>query len=423
MARHIASYYAETANDQTPRDSLLETIETDVCVVGGGLAGLSSALELSERGVDVVLLEAHRVGWGASGRNGGFVGAGFSVSPVKLVEKLGLEHAKLLYELSRLGRERVRENIEKYAIDCGPVVSGALSPSWFESREPLQRQIDYMRTNFDEAMDFWPRERVRQLLVTERYHDALFRPDTFQFHPLNYCQGLAHACESQGVKLFENSPVSAHTLRPGEKSIQTDNGAVRCRRVVLSCGGYLGSLLPRLSNAIVPIATYVIATEPLGERIDEAIRTRFAISDNRRVEDYYRRLHDGIILWGGRISVRQSQPPDLSQSMLNDLVKVYPQLEGIRVESAWHGLMSYAAHKMPQIGNLGDDVWYAMGFGGHGMNTTAMAGNLIGTAIAQGDERYQLFKPFGLLPTGGPIGRAAAQLTYWYYQLQDRLKH
>ena len=188
-------------------------------------------------------------------------------------------------------------------------------------------------------------------------------------------------------------------------------------------GGYLDTLVPKLRRAMVPVATYVIATEPLGEkRMHDVIRVPYSISDNKFANDYYRRLPDSRILWGGRISVRQSGPPDLSALMRKDLLKVYPQLKGVRIESAWHGLMSYAVHKMPQVGQLSAGVWYAMGSGGHGMNTTNMAGDLVASAISSGDDRYRLFEPFGLTPSGGPIGAAAAQLTYWYFQLKDVVK-
>ena len=180
----------------------------------------------------------------------------------------------------------------------------------------------------------------------------------------------------------------------------------------------------RLSAAIVPVATYVIATEPVGaERIRTAIGVPYAVSDNRFSSDYYRALADTRILWGGRISARRSKPARLAAFMLADLLKVYPQLEGVKVESAWDGLMSYAVHKMPQIGQLSPGLWYAMGFGGSGMGTTTVAGELVSSAIAEGDDRYRLFEPFGLIPpTGGPVGVAAAQLTYWSYQLQDAIR-
>ena len=198
--------------------------------------------------------------------------------------------------------------------------------------------------------------------------------------------------------------------------------AVRARTVVMACGGYIAGLHPNLSRAIVPVATYVAVTEPLGERLQSAIRVPYAIADTRFALDYYRPLDDTRILWGGRVTVRRDDPPGLAELMRGDLLKVYPQLRGVRMETAWSGLMSFAVHQMPQVGEVTPGVWYGMGFGGHGMNTTTMAGELVASAIAEGDDRYRLFAPFGLIPTGGPLGAAAVQLTYWYYALWDSIK-
>ena len=422
VASYIDSYYARTATETAARQPLADTVDVDVCVVGGGLAGLSATLGLAERGHSVALIEAHRVGWGASGRNGGFVGAGFSPPPRKIAAKVGLDQARALHRLSRDGLEQVRRRIKDHAIDCGPNTEGSLSASWFNDADDLRRWRDDMAETFDERYDFWPRERVREALISERYYDALFKPDAFQFHPLNYCLGLARAAEARGALIFEQSPAVAHDLDGAVKTVTVAGGGqIRAREVLFACGGYIDGLHRRLSAAIVPVATYVIVTEPLGERIETAIRVPYTISDTRFALDYYRRLPDSRILWGGRISIRR-QPPALDRLMLGDLLKVYPQLKGVAVETAWSGLMSYAVHKMPQIGRLSPGVWYAMGFGGHGMNTAPMAGELIVAAIAEGDDRYRLFAPFGLTPTGGPLGAAAAQISYWFYALSDALR-
>lgn len=420
---YVDSYYASTATPGGPRAALDAHVETEVCVVGGGLAGLATALGLGERGVGVVLLEARRVGWGASGRNGGFVGSGYSLPPERLIARLGLDQAREIYRLTQDAVALVRERIEHYAIDCGPIVDGALNVSWFNDRDAVLRNRDFLAEKFNEQLEFWPRERVRDVLRSHRYYDALYSDRKFQFHPLNYSRGMACAAESRGAAIFEGSPVTRLEMNGAENFVHTAAGRVRARHVVMTCGGYLDGLHPRLSAAIVPIATYVIATAPLGEaRLGEAIGVPYAISDNRFASDYYRALADTRILWGGRISARRSQPARLARFMLADLLKVYPQLRGAAVESAWYGLMSYAVHKMPQIGQLSPGLWYAMGFGGTGMGTTTVAGELVSKAIAENDDRYRLFAPFGLTPTGGPLGVAAAQLTYWSYELRDALR-
>ncbi len=419
---YIDSYYTRTAKAGVARPPLDGVIEAEVCVVGGGLAGLSTALGLAERGVSVVLLEANRVGWGASGRNGGFVSGGFSQSLHSLVARLGRDHAQRLLGLSWDAVTLIRRRIEAYAIDCGPIVDGIIRASWFDDSDSLKRERDYRAEITGVEEEFWPREKLGELLISERYYDGLFNPRGFQFHPLNYSLGMAAAAMSKGVRIFEGARVTRHDLMGATKIVRTDQGEVRAGTVVMTCGGYMAGLHRKLSAAIVPVATYVAVTEPLGDRLRTAIRAPYAVHDTRFALDYYRPLSDSRILWGGRISVRRSDPPDLAGLMRGDLLKVYPQLEGVEMETAWGGLMSYATHSMPQIGEVTPGVWHAMGFGGHGMNTTTMAGELINGAIAENDDSYRLFAPFGQTPTGGPIGVAAAQLTYWYYGLCDALK-
>lgn len=420
---YVDSYYTRTASAGEKRAALSGEIRTEVCVVGGGLAGLATALGLRERGVAVVLLETHQVGWGASGRNGGFVGSGYSLPPERLIERVGLSRAREMHGLTQQAVALVRDRIERYQMDCGPIVDGALNVSWFDDRDAVLRTRDFLAEKLDESREFWPRERVREVLRSGRYYDALYSDRKFQFHPLNYSRAMAAAAESRGASIFEGSPVLRMEADGAGRVVHTADGRVRASQVVMACGGYIDGLHARLSSAIVPVATYVIATEPLGgERLRSAIRVPYAISDNRFASDYYRALADTRILWGGRISARRSKPARLASFMLGDLLKVYPQLEGVKVSTAWYGLMSYAVHKMPQIGRLEPGLWYAMGFGGSGMGTTTVAGELVSSAIAEGDDRYRLFEPFGLTPTGGPVGVAAAQLTYWYYEMRDAMR-
>ncbi len=420
---YVDSYYSSTLSTDTARPALGAHMDTEVCVVGGGLAGLATALGLRERGADVVVLEARQVGWGASGRNGGFVGSGYSLPPERLIARVGAQQARELYQLTHEAVALVRRRIQHYGMDCGPVVDGGLNVSWFDDADALRRARDFLVQYFDEQREFWPRERVAEGLHSDRYYDALFSDQKFHLHPLNYTRAVAAAAELRGATIFEQSPVQKLDADGTGMVVDTAGGQVRAAHVVITCGGYLAGLQRRLSAAMVPIATYMIATEPLGEeRLRSAIEIPYAISDNRFASDYYRATADTRILWGGRISARRSRPARLARFMLADLLKVYPQLEGVRVAWAWYGLMSYAAHKMPQIGQLSPGLWYAMGFGGQGLATTTVAGELVASAIAEKDDRYQLFAPFGLTPTGGPVGVAAAQLTYWSYQLRDALR-
>ena len=416
---YIDSFYSRTAVPHEVWPVLSGVSETEVCIVGGGLAGLSAAISLAERGVKVTLLEARRISWSASGRNGGFVSPGFSLGSGALVKRVGLEHARKLYALSNDAVGLVRDRIDRYRIADCKVVDGRLSVWRYHAPDEIERERDRMAEQFGIEGSVWPREQLRERLLTERYHGGLYDRAGFHFHPLNYALGLAKAASALGVQLHEASEVRALAIKGPRKTITTPQGAVRAGDLVIACGGLIGRLQRRLAAATLPVATYVVATEPLGERLLSAIRLDCAIHDNRLANDYYRVVAGGRILWGGRVSARRAAPARLAERMLADPVSVYPQLAGLRAENAWAGTMGYARHKMPQIGRLGPGIWYSMGFGGHGMNTTAMAGELIAAAIAERDDRYRLFKPFGLAWTGGPLGPVAAQTTYWTYQLGD----
>ena len=423
LSDYTDSYYARTITAHGPRSPLTEDLETQVCVVGGGLAGLSTALGLAERGVDVVLVEAKRVGWGASGRNGGFVSPGFSLSNRQIVKDLGRDQARQIYDLSRDAVELIRRRIAGFDLPGVPVVDGRMKVLRYHAPGQLERDRDFMADVFGVESEVWPRERLRAALLSERYHHGLFNAGGFHFHPLNYVLGIATAADREGARIFEDSPAVWLDLEGQEKRVQTAAGSVRAKDVVIACGGYIGRLQPLLAGATLPVATYVVTTEPLGERVKEAIRVPYAVSDSRLAGNYFRVVEGGRILWGGDISARTREPRQLARQMIEDLVSVFPQLGGVQAEDAWMGLMGYPVHKMPQLGQHAPGVWHCMGYGGHGMAATTMGGELIASAIAQGDDRYRLFSPYGLQWTGGRfVGAIAAQMTYWYYQFLDRLQ-
>jgi glycine/D-amino acid oxidase-like deaminating enzyme len=386
---------------------------TDVCIVGGGLAGLCTALSLVERGVhDVVVLERERVGFGASGRNGGFVMAGYSLDCADLLRLLGPVEARALYRLTLDAIELIRGRIEHHRIACDPVYAGIVLADWFGKPEALDVQREMMRTVFGVDWEPISKQALRERLKTDRYHGGLFERDAFHFHPLKYVLGITEALSAAGVRVYERSPAIGIEHQNDRFLIRTPDGSITARHVVMAGGGYGRGVHRRVERAVLPIATYVVATEPLGARLNEAISCAAAVYDTRFAFDYYRPLADTRILWGGRISVFEREPHEIATLLLRDLLRVYPQLEGVKIEYAWGGLMSYARHKMPQIGRCADGVWHAVGFGGHGLAPTTVAGELLAAAIAQGQPIPPAFAAFGLEHTFGSLGLAAAQLSY-----------
>jgi gamma-glutamylputrescine oxidase len=416
---YVDSYYGRTLKAPVSRPTLAHDLDCDICVVGGGMAGLATALGLAERGKKVVVLEAHRVGWGASGRNGGFVSAGYSLGSDGIEAVVGREDADALMRLSLDALTLIRSRLDQYGIDAGPTQDGIMKASWYRNADGLKASAEKMNKRFDLGLEFKSREEMKELYRTERYHEGLLDPTAFQFHSLNFTNGIADACTGLGATIFENSAVTHMDLSTDKKRIDTATGSVTANQVVICCSGYIGHLHPKLSRATLPVGTYVVLTEPLGDRLRDAIKAPYATSDSRLAGDYYRALPDTRLLWGGRVSSNLS-PRNLGQKMIGDILKIYPQLEGIRAEVAWPGTMGYSVHKMPQIGQLQPGVWYNQGYGGHGMCATTAGGEVVAKAIAEDDETYKLFEPFGLDFAGGPLGPLIAQCAYWGFQMQDR---
>jgi gamma-glutamylputrescine oxidase len=420
MPSYPDTLYARTAATAGERRPLQGRIDVETCIVGGGLAGLSCAYEIAKAGRSVAVLEAQAVGWGASGRNGGFVGPGFARSHASIAGAIGQDKARELYALSIEGMRIVAEAIRDLGLASADPRPGKIAAVRYDSGDALKRNRDRLAQDHGYPVEFWPTEQVREVLRSPKYHQALFHPEAFHIHPLNYVRGLAEAIEQRGGVIFEGARVLSADFDGAEKRLVTGAGEVRAKTVVLAGGGYTDALAPRLRASQLPIATYVLTSEAAPDLIAEVIRTRAAVSDDRRAGDYYRLIDDGRrLLWGGRITTRTSEPRDLAALLRRTMISTYPELAGLKVELAWSGLMSYARHLMPQIGLLSPGVWHCLGFGGHGLNTTAIGGRVVAEAILGASERHRLFQPFGLVSNGGPFGMAAVQATYWYYQLND----
>jgi gamma-glutamylputrescine oxidase len=423
MAIGQTTYYRASAPVRPAFAPLAGRTQARVCIVGGGFAGLNTALGLAERGMrDVVVVEANEMAHGAAGRNGGFVFAGFSRGPGRLLRDLGAARAKALYGGTVDAVNLIRARIQRHAIDCAPTDAGVYWANWFRDPKLLHEHQRMLAESFDAHWRFVPRAEFRELVRSERYHDALFEPNALHFHPLAYAHGLARVAAEQGVALHEYSPAKSLERHGAGWRVTTREGVVDAETVVLACGGYLSGLRREVDAGVLPIATYVMATEPLGDRLADALRTQAAVYDTRFAFDYYRPLPDTRLLWGGRISVLDRSPDAVRRLLLADLLRVFPQLHGVRVESAWSGLMSYARHEMPQLGRLEPGLWYAQAFGGHGVAPTTFAGEVLAAAIAEGDARWQEFGAYGLVSAFKPAAYLGAQLSYWGYALADWMR-
>jgi len=415
--KEFETWYEATAERGPPRPQLRGSADAEVCVIGGGLAGLSAAQQLSRRGKRVVLLEGQRLAWGASGRNGGFVSDGFALGSNDLVKAAGLDAAKALYNLSREGTELVRGNIAR--IDP----SIAMGEGWIvalrhDDPHGAAKWAEAMNRQFGVQAELMTSEQTRLMLRSPRYYQSIRFPTAFHIHPLRYALALAQEAEAAGAVIHENTRAASVTRDGAAWLVKTSEGEVRAAHVILCVSSLDRHLAAAVGAAVLPVATYVAVTAPMEQ---DAILTPSAIADTRRAGDYYRLINDGRILWGGRITTRIDAPSRLGDRMKGDMLSVYPQLGNPAIDYAWAGLMGYALHKMPLIGRSPNGIWHATAFGGHGLNTTAMAGLVLARAIADGDDAYRRFEIFPPRWAGGPFGRVGVQSSYWMMQLRDRI--
>lgn len=420
--RHPTSYYRATAAPYPGYAPLQGCLDGRVAVIGGGFAGLNTALGLAERGCsDVVVLERETIGHGASGRNGGFVFAGYSLGEQALLDQVGEARAREMFRRTIDGVHLIRRRIRDHAIECDAVDAGVLWANWFRDPAVLRARQQLLAERYGVQWEWLPQARLRERIRSARYHDGLFERDALHLHPLNYSIGLARVAADKGVRIHEHSGVRRLRREGLRWRVETGGGSVLADQVVLACGGYLAGLQRRIDRAVLPIATYVMVTEPLGERLAECLPTQAAVYDTRFAFDYYRPLPDTRLLWGGRISIRDRSPHAVRRLLRRDLLRVFPQLGDVRIDYAWSGLMSYARHQMPQIGGE-NGLWWAQAFGGHGLSSTCAAGELLAAAIAEGDGAWRAFDDYGLAPTYRPLGFLAAQASYWRAEWQDWFK-
>lgn len=422
------SYYEASVVRPAPTPSLCEQVSADVCVVGAGYAGVSAALELAGRGYSVVLLEAQRIGWGASGRNGGQVIVGFGDDGECAIEKqFSREDARRAWDVTVDGMRLLRERIDRMAIDCEwrpGYLSLAVKP---RKSRALHRWMDHTATAYGHPLRWIGPGEIGTWLASERFHSAVLDPISGHLHPLKYCLGLGEAARAAGVRIHENSP--AFLVERGDKPVvKTAQGECRCSFVVLAGNVYLGEygddIAPEVAGRIMPVGTYMIATEPMApERADALMRGRPAASDTNFVLDYFRLSADHRLLFGGADSYTGSAPRDLIVRMRTSMLRVFPQLADLDIRHAWGGFVDITMNKAPDFGRLGHNIYYLQGFSGHGLALAGMAGKLVAEAIAGQAERFDLFARIRhhSFPGGALMRTPALVLGMLYYKLRDAL--
>jgi gamma-glutamylputrescine oxidase len=418
---HPASWYTETVTGMVEDPALRGTVTADVCVIGGGYTGLSAALHLRERGYDVVLLEAQRLGWGASGRNGGQVGSGQRREQAYLEAVAGRDKARMLWDLAEEAKATVRDLIDRHAIACDyrPGVAHAIHragdvAAHHASVETLARDYGYR--------DCVPLDRagIAAVLGTEAFHGGDLDMGAGHLHPLNYALGLAAAARAAGVRFFERSRV----VSVEEGVARTEGGEARAKHILLCCNGYLGDLAPKVAARVMPINNFIVATEPLSPaRAAALIPEGVAAADSRFVVNYWRLSADNRMLFGGGESYGYRFPRDIAGLVRPRMLGIYPGLADVAITHAWGGTLGITVTRMPAFQRLSRGVFSAAGYSGHGVAMATLAGKILAEAVAGSAERFDLFAdlPTPPFPGGAALRLPLLVLAMTWYGLRDRL--
>ncbi|MCP4874308.1 MAG: FAD-binding oxidoreductase [Gammaproteobacteria bacterium] len=418
------SYYHASRNKSVELTPLDGSRRADVCIIGGGYTGLSSALHLAERGYDVVLLEARKPGWGASGRNGGQLCSGQRKDQIALKEMVGTDSARQFWELSEAAKNLSKQLISEHNIDCD-LKPGIAHPNHKPGfAQETEKYVEFLQREYDyRQIEYLGREAMTELVGSDTYFGGSLDIGAAHLHPLNYALGIADAAAAAGAHLYQSTIVEGYE-EGSPNRILTNKGVVEADAIVLACNGYLGKLDRRVSGKIMPINNFVIATEPLSEAQLKEINPRdVAIADSRFVVNYYRLSADKRMLFGGGENYRQNFPSDIAGFVRKPMLQVYPQLAGSRIDYAWGGALAVTLNRMPHFGRLGKhNTYYAQGYSGQGVAMATLAGKLIAEAIAGEAENFDLF---GSIPTrdfpGGDLLRwPGLVLGMSYYALRDR---
>jgi glycine/D-amino acid oxidase-like deaminating enzyme len=384
-------------------------LDVDICIVGAGLAGLTVALETARLGASVAVLEGRHVGWNASGHQLGTVMPGFGLPIGELIERVGLEDTRELWSLSKDGAEFVRSLATEELMPGINLSEGALEVSNVDAGDQLVSRLQMLSEDFATEVEGWQVDRVRNELKTDRYFHGVYYPKAFQIDGRKYVHGLAALARRAGARIFEDTPVVSIDSSGIRKRIVTPTARLRATHIVLAGNIHLGAPLRRLSDTLLPVWRYAGVSVPLGGRLAEAVGFRGSVSDTDGI-DHFRIVDGDRLMWASPETTWPMRPQHFAGAISRRIRTIFPRLDRVEMAEMWSGAVGQTVHGMPQVGQLRKGLWVASGFGRQGLNTSAMAGQLIARSILWGDERWRLFSPFELVWAGGPIGRVAGQI-------------
>jgi glycine/D-amino acid oxidase-like deaminating enzyme len=384
-------------------------LDVDICVVGAGLAGLTVALEAARLGASVAVLEGRHVGWNASGHQLGTVMPGFGLPIADLIARIGFEDTRELWALSKEGAEAIRANTTEEQMPGIALTEGALEVSNVDVGDQLISRLQMLGEDFETEVEGWQIDRVRDHLKTDRYFHGVYYPKAFQVDGRKYVYGLAALARRAGARIFEDTPVVSIDSSGIRKRIVTPSARLRASHIVLAGNIHLGAPLRRLSETLLPVWRYAAVTAPLGERLAEAITFQGSVTDTDGI-DHFRIVDGDRLMWASPETTWDARPERFAPAIARRIRTIFPKLGRVEIAETWGGAVGHTVHGMPQIGQLRRGLWVTSGFGRQGMNTSAMAGQLIARSILWGDERWRLFSPFELVWAGGTTGRVAGHM-------------
>ena len=419
-----SNYYQFSSTKVEVNNLLNENLKVDVCIIGGGLTGISSAFYLAKKGYKVVVLEARKIGWGASGRNGGQLTGGLRKEQKILEKKLGINRALELWKMGLEAVDEVKNNINKFQIDCD-LINGVLTAGYYKDDDRyFQDEIEHMNKNYNYShYKFLNQSEINQEINSNQYYSGMFNKEGYHMHPLKYLYGIVKEVIKMNVKIYENSPVKR--IEETKKGIKTftETNNVESDYVVVGCNGYLDNLLGKVRNKFMPINNYVLATESLGkEKALDLIKNNYAILDSRFIIDYYRLSNDWRMIFGGGETYSGKFLNDAKNFVSKRMYKVFPNLKNYKIDFCWGGSLAITVNRFPNFGSLKNDkLVYAQGYSGHGLALTTLAGKLVSEKISGYKERFDLFSsiPHIAIPGGDILRRPIYSAGVAYYKLRD----